>query len=417
MGARRHPAKRGGCAVTDTFRLEYPGAVPLHGPVCRGDRDRRSVCGRRPAGRIATVKVWFLEGFVGSHESLSRVRVASFPFRVGRQEGLSLVLDASGISRVHAEIEQDETGLWLTDLNSTNGSYVNRQPVSGRQRLQSGDIVHFADLEFRIVSEAKTTGHNLKLTQQGILDLPENLPKGSRELQQLLIDNLVTAVYQPIVDRESHTLHAYEMLGRGRHPQLAESPMELFRIAESMGVEVHLSELMRRVGVDLAALSEQDFPFFTNIHPHEMRDAERLLGAMESIREAFPDMSLVLEMHEAAVADRAMLQHVKDRMSDADIRVAYDDFGTGQARLVELAEVPPDYVKLDISLMREIDTAPPARQQMVRMLVNYAREMDIRIIAEGINSDGEAGFCDDLKIDLLQGYRYGRPEPLVTIEE
>ncbi|NND45438.1 MAG: EAL domain-containing protein [Xanthomonadales bacterium] len=360
------------------------------------------------------MKIWFLEGYAGSRDTLNRVRIARFPFRVGRQEGLSLVLDSSGISRVHAEIQQDTAGLWVTDLNSTNGTFVNRKPVNGRQIVRSGDIVHFADIEFRLVSEAKTTGHNMKLTQQGIMDLPENMPKGSRELQQLLMDNLVTSVYQPIVDRESHTLHAFEMLGRGRHPELSESPLDLFRIAESMGLEIHLSELMRRTGMDLAAQSGLDMPFFTNIHPHEMKDPERLLVAMEALREGFPDMQIVLEMHEAAVAKREMLQHVKDRMSDADIKIAYDDFGSGQARLVELAEVPPDYVKLDISLMKEIDTAPPARQQMVRMLVNYAGEMNILVIAEGINSDGEAGFCDDLKIDLLQGYRYGRPEPLET---
>ncbi|MDJ0655968.1 MAG: EAL domain-containing protein [Xanthomonadales bacterium] len=363
------------------------------------------------------MKIWFLEGYIGTRDSLQRIRVTQFPFRIGRQTGLSLELDSSGISRLHAEIDQDSGGLTLTDLDSTNGTFVNRQPVNGRQRIRSGDILHFADKEFRLVSEAKTTGHNMMLTQQGILDLPEELPQGSRELQEMLMDNLVTAVFQPIVDRVEHTVHAFEMLGRGRHPALSESPAELFRIAESLDLEVHLSEIFRRVGVDLAQLSEQDCLFFTNIHPHEMRDAERLLASMERIRETYTELPLVLEIHEAAVADRTMLQQVRDRMDRSNIRLAYDDFGRGQARLVELAEVPPDYVKLDMSLMRDIDTAAAAKQQMVRMLTSYAQDMGIKVIAEGICSDGEAKFCDDVKIDLLQGYRYGKPEALVQLDD
>ncbi len=358
------------------------------------------------------MKVWFLEGYIGARDQLQRIRLSHFPFRIGRQEGLSMVLDHNGISRLHAEIDQEGERLYVTDLNSTNGTYVNRELISGRQPIADGDILHVADKEFRLLSESKTTGYNMMLTREGILDLPEDLPKGSRELQELLMQSQVTALYQPIVDRRNHTVHAYEMLGRGDHPSLSEAPLDLFRIAESLDMEVHLSELFRHVGVELAHAGDPDGCYFTNIHPNEMRDPDRLLTYMEEIRANYPKLALVLEVHEAAVANRQVLQRVRDRLREADIGIAYDDFGTGQARLVELAEVPPDYVKLDISLMRDIDSAPPGKQQMVRMLVNYAREMNIQVIAEGINSDAEAKFCDDLKIDLLQGFRYGRPETL-----
>ncbi len=359
------------------------------------------------------MKIWFLEGYIGSRDQLQRIRLSHFPFRIGRQDGLSMVLDHNGISRLHAEIDQDGGQLYVTDLNSTNGTYVNRKLITGRATIHDGDILHIADKEFRLLSEAKTTGYNMQLTREGILELPDKLPQGSREFQDLLLENQVIAVFQPIVDRQNHTVHAYEMLGRGRHRDLSEAPLDLFRIAESLDMEVHLSELFRQVGIDLAHRADPSGCYFTNIHPNEMRQPERLLSEMEKIRASYPNLALVLEIHEAAVANREVLQQVRDRLREADVGIAYDDFGTGQARLVELAEVPPDYVKLDISLMRDIDSAPPAKQQMVRMLVNYAREMSIQVVAEGINSDAEAKFCDDLKIDLLQGFRYGDPEPLV----
>ena len=202
------------------------------------------------------------------------------------------------------------------------------------------------------------------------------------------------------------------MLGRGTHPDISDSPGLLFRLAESMGMEVHLSELMRQTGVLQAQKTDAHQRFFTNIHPAEMDEPERLISCMETLHTTYPDLELVLEIHEGAVADRKVLENIRDRMRDANIDIAYDDFGAGQSRLLELAAVPPDYVKLDMSLIKDIDEALPATQKMVEMLVDFAHDNNIKVIAEGVNSDGELEFCSNLKVDFVQSYRFGRPEPL-----
>ena len=337
--------------------------------------------------------------------------MTGFPFVVGRQEGLSLVLDSAGMSRQHAQLEEIGGALYLEDLDSTNGTFLNGKRITGPVEVGSGDIIHFAEEEFRAISEEKSTVSNSKMTRQGISTLSENLPRGASQLQQTLLEGMVSAVFQPIVDRDGEVF-AYEMLGRGTHSELDEAPAGLFRIAESLGVEVQLSELMRRVGFDLAHSGDPHGRYFANIHPREIENLDRLFAEMEEIVIRYPDIKPVLEIHEAAVADRRLLDNMRARLNEMKIQLAYDDFGAGQSRLVELAEVPPDYVKLDMSLIRDIHIATDARQKMVQMIVDYARERHILTLAEGISKRGEADFCSELGFDYMQGYYYGRPNRL-----
>jgi len=355
---------------------------------------------------------WYLEGYAGPRRALQRIRLFRFPFRVGRDEGLSLTLSSDGLSREHAELYEEEGTLVLRDLGSTNGTFVNRERIHGPVRVESGDIIHFAEQEFRLQSEDKPAVAAQQSTREGISRLPDNLPVGGREFLQLLMNRQVKAMFQPIVEYGESRVHAWEMLGRGTHPGLSASPGPLFRIAESMGEEVRFSELLRRAGVVRAHAAKPDATYFTNIHPNEMADTGRLLACMDALRRDYPGLALVMEIHEAAIADKAKLQMLRDHLSDHGIRIAYDDFGRGQARLVELADVPPDYIKLDMDLVKDIDQSSPARQQMVKLLADYAGDHDIRVIAEGVNTDGELAFCLDLGIDLLQSFRFGEPGEL-----
>lgn len=359
------------------------------------------------------MKVWYLEGYMGRRRDMQRIRLGPFPFQVGRQAGLELVLDSASVSRVHAEIATDGESIRVRDLGSTNGTYVNRARVEEDALIQSGDIVHFGDEEFRLVADEKAAGFRHNMTQPGISALSGNLPAGVREFQELLQDGGITAEYQPIVARVGHGRHGWEILGRGTHPELSESPGELFRIAESLGLEVELSELMRRTGVEAIHRFDAAATCFTNIHPSEMTDPERLLQGLDDLYDRYRSLTLVVEIHEAAITDPDGLRRFNSRLRQRNGLVAYDDFGRGQARLVELADVPPDYVKLDVDLIRDIERASPAKKRMVRMLTEFARDHGIRVIAEGPNTDGEVQFCDELEVDFLQSYRFGKPGPLL----
>ena len=105
------------------------------------------------------------------------------------------------------------------------------------------------------------------------------------------------------------------------------------------------------------------------------------------------------------------LAELRSLLKRLDIKLAYDDFGVGESRLNDLAEVAPDYVKFDMSLIRDIDSATPQRQQVVAALVQMVRNLGITSLAEGVETDGEDETCRQMGFDLGQGYLYGRPAP------
>jgi EAL domain-containing protein (putative c-di-GMP-specific phosphodiesterase class I) len=151
---------------------------------------------------------------------------------------------------------------------------------------------------------------------------------------------------------------------------------------------------------------------FVNTHPREMEDGSGLVESLAKVREMTGNTELVLEIHESAVTHPEMMQSLHAAMKELDIRLAYDDFGAGQARLAELIGARPDYVKFDISLIRGIDSADEQRRGMLKSLVQMVRDLDIRALAEGIETDAESEVCRELGFDLAQGYFYGRPAPI-----
>ena len=104
---------------------------------------------------------------------------------------------------------------------------------------------------------------------------------------------------------------------------------------------------------------------FVNMHPAEIAGTQ-LIHSLRELRDQYPTVSVVLEVHESAVTDPRQMRELRANLISLDMGLAYDDFGAGQARLNELAEVPPDYIKFDVSLIRQIHEAPPRNSSSSR---------------------------------------------------
>ena len=130
------------------------------------------------------------------------------------------------------------------------------------------------------------------------------------------------------------------------------------------------------------------------------------------LRERTRSCGLTLEVHERALADLAASTGCRTQLGRPGVGLAYDDFGAGQARLLELAEVPPTYLKFDMSFVRGIDSAPPSRQRLLSSLVSVARELLVNTVAEGVETAEEADVCMHVGFTHAQGFFFGRPRPL-----
>jgi EAL domain-containing protein (putative c-di-GMP-specific phosphodiesterase class I) len=104
-----------------------------------------------------------------------------------------------------------------------------------------------------------------------------------------------------------------------------------------------------------------------------------------------------------------MIQELRGTLRDLSIQLAFDDFGEGQTRIIELGEVRPDFLKFDMGLTRAIHKASADRQKVVSMLAKMVNELGIISLAEGVESIEDHQVLTDMGFQLGQGFFYGRP--------
>jgi EAL domain-containing protein (putative c-di-GMP-specific phosphodiesterase class I) len=362
---------------------------------------------------------WYLESIAadGSHVTHA---IRKLPYRIGRDATNDLVVDARGLSRQHAVIDTDAGGrLQITDLGSTNGTFVNRERISAARVISGDDVIHFGNAEFRLGREGGQESAMLDGSQRTMIapvgrGLSQNFVRHEREFMQLLAGQGISAMVQPIVSALDGSLFAYELLGRSTHPDLPASPVHLFQLAGLLGREAELSGAFRKFGVEQVAPKLKGARLFVNTHPDETFTDE--LYAWLAQWRARPEApQIVIEVHETAVVEVEAMRRLAARLKQIGVPFAYDDFGAGQARLRELAEVPPDFVKFDMGLLHGIDTAPEGRQRMVRELVRLALGLGSVPLAEGIETEAEAACCREMGFQLVQGYLTGRPVAISAV--
>jgi EAL domain-containing protein (putative c-di-GMP-specific phosphodiesterase class I) len=212
--------------------------------------------------------------------------------------------------------------------------------------------------------------------------------------------------YQPIVSWSRRTTFAYEALVRNEEPTLR-SPPDLFEAAERLG---RLQDLGRAVRDRVArTLDEQPMGslLFINLHAMELDDDSLMSADAPLSRHA---ARVVLE-----VTERAPLERIRDvtarvaQLRGLGYRIAVDDLGAGYAGLTSFAHLEPEVVKVDMSLIRDIDRSP-MKQKLLRSIVSLCRDLGIEIIAEGVETESERDTLVGLGGDLCQGYLFARPD-------
>lgn len=363
---------------------------------------------------------WYLEGYFQNDRDKSQQPLATFPQSLGRDESLSCVLSAASVSRRHATIEEREGALWLVDLGSRNGTFVNRKAISQATPIGHGDVIHIGTVEVRLIDSKHSNVSRAHDIDEGAEEtrfistsqLSENFPSGVRELEKLIADEAVAMVFQPIIVASDLSTCGYEILGRGASKDLPTSPLDLFRIAESFGLQVELSDLMRNKGVAVAVAHNLKGDLLVNTHPSELMDPDRLLASLTALRHRYPLTPLTLEIHEQSVTgDRDLLRSLKKKLDTLSIKLAFDDFGVGQSRLMEMVEAKPSLIKFDRVLIDRIHEADPSRVNLLRHLQQLAAELCIQTLAECVSSAGEYGVCKTMGFDYYQGFYFAKPQP------
>jgi EAL domain-containing protein (putative c-di-GMP-specific phosphodiesterase class I) len=211
--------------------------------------------------------------------------------------------------------------------------------------------------------------------------------------------------YQPIVSWSRRSVYSKEALLRTAEPALP-SPGALLDAAERLSRMNDLGRAVRSRVANTAGRGHGGDLVFVNLHPQDLSDPELYSTEAPLSRIAG---RVVLE-----ITERASLEQVADpllrvaRLREMGYRIAIDDLGAGYAGLSSFAQLQPEVVKIDMSLVRGVD-ADRTRQRLVRSLIELCREMEMLVVAEGVETIPERDMLVALGCDLLQGYLFCRP--------
>lgn len=354
---------------------------------------------------------WQLCGQLNHDQPVQCIRVLETPFVVGRHSRAALTIHYPTISNVHAELRIDKGRLIVRDAGSTNGTFVNGVRVEGDVEVRSGDLLQFAEIVFRVTLDS---GH---IDAKTIAGDGSDRALALIQFDKLMSERAVVPHFQPIVSMDDIVdVRGYEILGRSQLFGLT-TPRAMFSAAAVLNLESELSRLLRaegvRQGIDLVGVPM----LFVNTHPAELQDQGVLEFSLRELRGSAASAKIVLEIHEAAVTCVRQMRELRAILNDLDIGLAYDDFGAGQARLIELVDVPPDYLKFDIELIHGIDRATSERQRMLQGLVATVADQGIAMVAEGVETEGEHRTCQQIGFQLGQGFHYGKPAAAKSFPE
>jgi EAL domain-containing protein (putative c-di-GMP-specific phosphodiesterase class I) len=357
-----------------------------------------------PIAALATKRVtWLLSGQLADDQPLRNIRVDSSRFLVGRKPEASLCIPSPTVSREHAELTVVDRELLLRDLGSTNGTYINGTRVQLPCTVRHGDLLQFGQVVFRAVQQSTDSGP--KTIQDDSCDRALALI----QFDQLMTQRAVTPHFQPIVGMGDRSVLGYEVLARSRFFGLKD-PHSMFAAARVLNLEGELSRIFREEGIRTGKILPAGSTLFVNTHPAEIEDLELLIFSLGELRQLEPERPIVLEIHEAAVTCGEQMRTLRTALNELRIGLAYDDFGAGQARLVELVDVPPDYLKFDMKLVQNLQSASADRRRMLESLVKMVHELGITPLAEGIETAGDHEACRQVGFELGQGFFYGYPE-------
>ena len=357
---------------------------------------------------------WSLVGCIDPKQGLSEVAITTQPFSIGRRDCCDLTLESARVSGRHAELMRVGDHLLLRDLGSTNGTYLQGRRITDVTPVGEGDLIQIADVEMRLRWTAEDAAPAIRGMETTAVEIDAFEPSWMFTSFEKLMDRPgVIPFYQPVIRLDDQRTVGLEVLARSNIKGL-ESPLGMFTTAELLGRETELSLECRHRGVivarHIADCTACNVPIFLNTHPAE----DLLTGVLPDIaelRSRHPEVPLVLEIHEAAFARVPEMQTLARELDDLGVELAYDDFGAGQSRLVELLEVPPTYLKFDRSIIQAM-TEPGGRQmRMVEHLLGMMVESGIRTLAEGVETQQQAQLCRDIGFELAQGYLFGRPQP------
>lgn len=251
----------------------------------------------------------------------------------------------------------------------------------------------------------------------GMIDI--HALKLAREFKELLANKGLATVYQPIFDLRSGEIIGWEALVRGPVRSYFERPDAIFSFAEENGLLYPTEKVCRAAAIGNIGQLGRGQKLFLNVHPRTINDPAFVQGETLTLLQDYGlnPADIVFEITERhSINDYAHLKGSLEHYRNQGYQVAIDDVGTGFAGLYSITEIRPDFIKIDMSLVRNINNNF-RRRSAVQAMVTMANKNDCQVIAEGIETRGELNTLLEIGVAYGQGYYLAKPDfpkPLVS---
>jgi EAL domain-containing protein (putative c-di-GMP-specific phosphodiesterase class I) len=316
-------------------------------------------------------------------------------------------LDGLGVLRAVRERDLDVPVILLTGAPDMSSALAAIELGAFGYLPKPFDIEHLRSLLQRAVHLSRLA----RAKREAMNVLQSDHPRaGDRIGLDIVFSRAVESLwmaYQPIVRVSDKGLFGYEALLRSSEPALP-SPGAVLDAAERLGRVYEVGRRVRSRAPEPIEHSDSEATLFVNLHATDLCD-DTLLSAESPL--ARIASRVVLEVTERA--SLSGMGDVKPRIAalrGMGFRIAIDDLGAGYAGLTSFTLLEPDVVKLDMELVRGIDTHR-TKQSIVTSMVTLCHEMHVEVVAEGVETSAERDVLVDLGCDLLQGYLFAKPGP------
>ena len=232
------------------------------------------------------------------------------------------------------------------------------------------------------------------------------------EFDQVIESGQVTCVYQPIVKLDDFSVLGYELLARGPMNSELHRPDALFEVARDENRVPELDRLCRMTAARGSATLPPQYLRFINTEPLNLFFHSHSNLFVQEFVDATPEdlrgLTVVEITEHSVIDDFAHMRDVVRRLREQGFRIAVDDAGAGYSGLQTMVEIGPDFIKLDISLTRHIETSH-VKQKLVSTLRDFSREASITLVAEGIETHEQLDALVGLGIPYGQGFLFAHP--------
>lgn len=237
------------------------------------------------------------------------------------------------------------------------------------------------------------------------------------EIRKILNQKNIKLLAQPILDASNGQVYAYEMLTRGPKLTPYENPLHLFTVARQTNMLYELELLVLEKAFKQINDLGCKVRTFINLTPMTLGSL-RLVKDISTLLTKYPLVDPEQIIFE--VTERESIDEFKDICSSIRLlrkkgfRFAVDDTGAGYASLHTISAIMPDIIKIDRSVIENIDKNK-VKESMLKGLLLIAKEMRSLVVAEGIETKEEALVLTKNKVDLVQGFYYARPEEMKKV--